>query len=56
MWLHWVFLPGESREERSLAGYSPQSHKELDTTEAMQHTLTGSKFQHVEAFVAARGI
>ena len=29
-----VFLPGESHGQRSLAGYSPQGHKELDTTEA----------------------
>jgi len=29
-----VFLPGESHEQRSLAGYSPQGHKESDTTEA----------------------
>ena len=28
-----VFLPGESRGQRSLAGYSPHGHKELDTTE-----------------------
>ena len=28
-----VFLPGKSHEERSLAGYSPWSHKESDTTE-----------------------
>ena len=28
-----VFLPGESHEQRSLAGYSPQDHKELDMTE-----------------------
>ena len=27
------FLPGESHGQRSLAGYSPQSLKELDTTE-----------------------
>ena len=27
-----VFLPGESHEERSLAGYSPQDHKELEKT------------------------
>ena len=26
-------LPGESHEERSLAGYSPEGRKELDTTE-----------------------
>ena len=28
-----VFLPGESHRQRSLVGYSPWSHKELDTTE-----------------------
>ena len=28
-----VFLPGESYEERSLAGYRSQGGKELDTTE-----------------------
>ena len=27
-----VFLPGESHGQRSLAGYSPWGHKELDTT------------------------
>ena len=32
-----VFLPGESHGRRSLVGYSPQGHKELDTTE---HTCT----------------
>ena len=29
-----VFLPGESYGQKSLAGYSPQGPKELDTTEA----------------------
>ena len=28
-----VFLPGESHGQRSLMGYSPWGHKELDTTE-----------------------
>ena len=28
-----VFLPGKSHGQRSLAGYSPWSHKESDTTE-----------------------
>ena len=28
-----VFLPGKSREQRSLAGCSPRGHKELDVTE-----------------------
>ena len=33
-----VFLPGESHGQRSLAGYSPQGHKESDTTERL-HSL-----------------
>ena len=33
-----VFLPGESHGQRSLAGYSPWGHKELDTTERLTHT------------------
>ena len=28
-----VFLPGEFHGERSLVGYSPWGHKELDVTE-----------------------
>ena len=33
-WQHIpVFLPGESHGQRSLVGYSPQGHKESDTTE-----------------------
>ena len=30
-----VFLPGESRRQRSMASYSPWGHKKLDTTEAI---------------------
>ena len=33
-----VFLPGESHGQRSLVGHSPQGCKELDMTEATQHT------------------
>ena len=29
-----VFFPGESHAQRSLVGYSPWGHKELDMTEA----------------------
>ena len=36
-----VFLPGEFHGQRSLAGYSPQGHKESDTTERL-HWLTHS--------------
>ena len=32
-----VFLSGESHGQRSLAGYSPQGHKELDMTELTAH-------------------
>ena len=37
-----VFLSGESHGQRSLAGYSPESCKESQTTETIQHTLTRS--------------
>ena len=37
LWKKWppppVFLPGESRGQRSLVGYSPWGHKESDMTE-----------------------
>ena len=33
-----VLLPGKSHGQRSLAGYSPQGHKELDTTEQLHFT------------------
>ena len=32
-----VFLPGEFHGQRSLVGYSPQGHTELEKTEATQH-------------------
>ena len=32
-----VFLPGECHGQRSLAGYSPQVHKKLDTAEWLTH-------------------
>ena len=35
-----VFLPGEFHGQRNLAGYSPRSRKELDTTEQLTHTHT----------------
>ena len=35
-----VFLPGECQGQRSLSGYSPQGPKELDRTDATQHTHT----------------
>ena len=34
-----VLLPGKSHGQKSLAGYSPWGHKELDTTEWLHFTL-----------------
>ena len=39
-----VFLPGESHGRRSLAGYSPWSCKELDTTEQLMLSLAKFSF------------
>ena len=38
-----VFMPGESHEQVSLAGYSPWGHTELDTTEETAHTCTHTR-------------
>ena len=35
-----VFLPGKSHGQRSLVGYSPQGHKELDMNEATSVHMT----------------
>ena len=35
-----AFLPGESHRLRSLVGYSPPAHTELDTAEVTWHTHT----------------
>ena len=37
-----VFLPGESHGQRSLVGYSPQGHTELDTTMWLTLSLSPS--------------
>ena len=43
-----IFLPGEFCGQRSLAGYSPWNHKELDTTEwltlSLSHMLSTFSF------------
>ena len=38
-----VFLPRESYGQRSLVGYCPWGHKELDTTGSLTHTKTVNK-------------
>ena len=35
-----VFLPGKFHGQRNLVDYSPESRKELDTTEQLTHTQT----------------
>ena len=35
-----ISLPGESHGQSCLEGYSPQGHKELDTTEGTEHAHT----------------
>ena len=34
-----IFFPGKSHGQRSLVGYSPQGHKEADTTEKGEATI-----------------
>ena len=60
-----VFLPGESHEQRSLAGYSPWGRKESDTTEqltlslflqsikilTLTHGFTVLKFPYYKTFI-----
>ena len=42
---HLVFLPGELPGQRSLVGYSPWGHKELDTTEGLTEQQLSNKNQ-----------
>ena len=41
-----VFLAGESRGQRSLVGYSPQSRKQSNKTEATYHACVKTFFFH----------
>ena len=50
MTTHPVFLPGESHEQRSLAGYSPWGHKESDATEATEHEHETSLLETAQQF------
>ena len=43
-----VFLPAESCGQRSVAGYSPPGHKELDTTEGRTHIHTLGSLRQIE--------
>ena len=53
-----MFLSRESRGQRSLAGYSPWSHKELDTTEATNtftFTIPNQETRDLEARLVVPG-
>jgi len=43
-----VLLPGEFHGEKSLVGYSPWGHKELDTTKQLTPSLSNG--QHLSLF------
>ena len=47
-----VFLPGEFPAQRSLAGYSPPSREESDTTEQLTHTQR--KVRHKTCFSTSK--
>ena len=40
-----VFLPGKSHGQRSLVGYSPWGHEELDTTEGLSMPILNKEQQ-----------
>ena len=43
-----VFMPGESHGQRSLMGHCQRGCKELDTTEATEHTHNIYIFSHAQ--------
>ena len=46
-----VFLPGKSHGQRSLAGYSPWHHKELDLTEQLTLSVSLEMLRYSEELV-----
>ena len=51
-----VFLPGESHGQRSLAGYSPWGHKELNTTEYLTLHFIYIKNNFQKCACSCRGV
>jgi len=49
-----VFLPGESHGQRSLVGWSPWGHTELDTTEQLTVSLSGDMWHFGLAIINQR--
>ena len=43
-----AFLPGESPEQRSLAGYCPWGHKQSDTTEQLSTVVVLNTHTHTQ--------
>ena len=50
-----AFLPGESRGQRSLAGYSPWGCKELDTTECVHAHTRARAHTHTHTHTHSEG-
>ena len=42
-------MPGESHEQRSLAGHGPWDHRESDITEVTKHNLISNNFSFPES-------
>ena len=51
-----AFLPGESYVQRSLVGYSPQGHKESDTTEETARSQESRELQWLVLIRAERPV
>ena len=45
-----IFLPGEFHGQRTLAGYSPRGHKELDTTVQLSSYVASIKMVQMSLF------
>ena len=52
----WLFLPGESHEQRSLAGYSPWGCKELDMTANDPLSFLARLFLHILACLGQKSL
>ena len=50
-----IFLPGTFHEQRTLVGYSPWGHRELDMTEHTVHTLTYTSCINLSVLICKMG-
>ena len=51
-----VFLPEKSHGQRSLAGYSPWGHRELDTTERLNNNTHGDNEKMLDSGYIEGGV